>query len=79
MADKLWPREGMTARFWFDRMTDYFDAYGTVGRMDYDEDEWQIFATHIVNITSPKVSSIPDPYAYDDWMGWAERMVQVLP
>jgi len=78
-AGKIWPDDVIEVRDWFDRMVPYFEVYGQVGRFDDNDDQWQNYAVNIVKLVGISVISLPDPYQYDDWRGWAQRMCEVLP
>lgn len=42
-------------------------------RLD-DPDEWQDWAMGVFGGSDPLGQDVPDPYAYDNWKEWAERM-----
>lgn len=42
-------------------------------RLD-DESKWQDWASGVFGGTDALGQDVPDPFAYDDWREWAERM-----
>jgi len=42
-------------------------------RLD-DPEEWQQWASGVFGGVDPLGQDVPDPFAYDDWREWAERM-----
>lgn len=42
-------------------------------RLD-DASKWQEWAATVFGGTDPLGQDVPDPFAYDNWKDWAERM-----
>ncbi len=67
----------MTVTEWADRMNLLVDPICLPERLD-DPEEWQDWATNLMDSCTNEGQNIPDPYAYDNWMDWAERFNQVV-
>ncbi len=39
-----------------------------------DPDKWQDWAAGVFGGVDPLGQDVPDPFAYDDWREWAERL-----
>lgn len=62
----------MTLSDWADQTMLDLDYYGILGHLD-DESKWQDWAMQFLNNTSLG-RNLPNPYQFDDWREWAERM-----
>jgi hypothetical protein len=52
------------------------DAYGAFGRLDNPE-KWQDWGMQFINNTTIG-RNLPNPYYFNDWKEWAERLVGAL-
>jgi len=67
----------MTLSDWADQIVLDLDKYGPLIRLD-DPEKWQDWAIQFCVISGLSQKNTPNPYQYDDWQKWAERMVQVF-
>lgn len=52
------------------------DSYGVFGRLQ-DPDRWQDWGVQFLNNTTIG-RNLPNPYGFNDWKEWAERLVEAL-
>jgi hypothetical protein len=52
------------------------DSYGAFGRLDNPE-KWQDWGMQFINNTTLG-RNLPNPYYFNDWKEWAERLVGAL-
>jgi len=63
----------MQLRDWADAIIlSVVDAW-SYGRLD-NEDDWQAWGTTFIRADKFVQLNPPDPYEYDNWRDWAERM-----
>lgn len=67
----------LSAQQWADFMVPNLEKYGNLGRLD-DEGEWQEWGAHLMLLPGLSGSIVPDPYAFDDWRKWVERLNENL-
>ena len=68
------PRGFNTVTAWADFMTPLFERFSeNFPRLD-DETQWQEWASTVFGDVDPIGQDAPDPFAYDDWREWAERL-----
>ena len=67
---------GMSLRDWADQLALDLDPYGVVSRLD-DEAAWQDWGVQFCNNTTLG-RNLPNPYNFNDWKEWAERLSGVL-
>ena len=60
---------------WTDQVCLDLDKYGVVGKL-LDED-WQSWAIQLSNNVSIG-NTVPNPYQFDDWQIWGQRLCEVL-
>jgi hypothetical protein len=61
---------------WSDIVVSELSQYGTFNRLT-DEKDWKNWAAQFM-MSSGLQGKIPQPYAFDDWQEWAERLCQTL-
>jgi len=66
----------MSLNDWADQIILDLDAYGSFGRLD-DVTQWQNWAVQFLNNTDIGKNP-PNPFQYDNWQDWAERLCQCL-
>lgn len=62
---------------WTDRMALLTDPICIAERLD-DPDQWQDWATNLMDSCTNEGQNIPDPFDFDNWLDWAERFNQVV-
>lgn len=65
----------MTVKQWTDQMTLQLSAFGSVGRLD-DENDWQRWAENVILLVNLPSLNI-NPFLFSDWKEWAIRFLQV--
>lgn len=60
----------MTATDWTDSMVYILEKYGTVSRLDKEEN-WQNWALGVVAFFEVGKQNPPNPLNYDNWLDWA--------
>ena len=68
---------GMGLRDWSDAIVLTVSTAWSLGRLT-DEDDWQGWAVGIVRASPLTQSALPDPYQFDDWKDWAQRVYPML-
>lgn len=68
--------QGMRLIDWADCVVQDLEAYGTVGKL-LSENEWQNWGVQFLNNTTLG-RNLPNPYNFNTWREWAERMCEVL-
>jgi hypothetical protein len=59
---------------WADFMVPLFERRSeNFPRLD-NEDEWQQWAATVFGDVDPVGQDAPDPYTYDNWRAWAQRL-----
>jgi hypothetical protein len=61
---------GMALLDWADQITHDLDPFGSVGKLE-NENDWQEWAANILNNSTLKYN-FPIPYDFTDWHEWAE-------
>lgn len=55
------------------------EAYGSQQlEIPSSEREWKLWATGLKGIDLFSKDTVPDPYAYENWVDWAEALVNVV-
>ena len=65
----------MTLLDWADSVVLSIGDAWSVGRLD-DETYWQDWGVSLVRAFSPR--ALPDPYGFQDWREWAQRVYPML-
>lgn len=65
----------ITLRDWADSVSLDLGVYGIVGKID--EDDWQAWGVQFTNNVGIG-KNMPNPYQFEDWRDWAERMCEVF-
>lgn len=63
-------------RDWADQICLDLDNFGPLSRLD-DETKWQEWGLQFCVISGLSQKNIPNPYTYENWKDWAERLVQM--
>lgn len=67
---------GMALTDWADQVVLDLSVYGPIAKLK-DEALWQDWGTQLFVLRGlPQL--IPQPYGYDNWLEWAERLCQTL-
>jgi len=66
---------GLTLQDWADQVSLDLDRYGAMSKIAGDE--WQNWGVQLLN-NSSLGHNIPNPYQFDNWSDWAERLCGVL-
>lgn len=66
---------GMMMRDWADQIVLDLDSYGSFGKLN--DENWQDWGVQFLN-NSTLGKNLPNPYAYENWAEWAERLCQIL-
>lgn len=67
---------GMSLRDWADQIALDLDPYGALSRLQ-DETHWQDWGVQFLNNTTLG-RNLPNPYNFNDWKEWAERLSGAL-
>lgn len=67
---------GIGLRDWADQLLVDFPADGVP--ILADEANWQDWGAVVIGLPSFADPAAPDPYAFDDWRLWAERLASVV-
>lgn len=67
---------GLSLTDWANQIALDLDSYGAIGRL-VDETKWQDWAAQLFYLTGLP-PNLPQPYGFNDWSDWAERLCQVL-
>lgn len=67
---------GMTAVEWTDRMAILLPV--TTMKINREQD-WRVWARHVLQATEISRYNPPQPDAFDDWTEWARRFNQTVP
>ena len=67
----------MTVIEWTDRMALLYDSMALVERLD-DAEQWQDWATNLLDTPSLEGQNTPNPYDFEDWVEWASRFNQAV-
>lgn len=67
---------GMALRDYFDSLVYTVDGAWSFGRLD--DDDWQTYAMGFVRASNLSQRLLPNPYAFDDWREWGERVYLML-
>lgn len=65
--------QGMSAVEWIDAMSDRLWTLGAIPRVSREED-WREWGAALLSLPSIHGILLPDPYQFDDWRRWAERI-----
>lgn len=68
---------GMTIIEWADAVVLATQDVWSLGRLD-DESDWQNWAVGLVRAPEVARRAPPDPYQFNDWREWAERVYPML-
>lgn len=68
---------GMTLRDWADSTILSVDSAWSFSRLD-DEEHWRSWGTQFLRAIPFNAQCPPDPYQFDDWRAWAERIAPML-
>lgn len=63
----------LTAQQWTDFMTPNLEQFGNIGRLGREE-EWRLWGAQLLNVPALSGNIVPDPYLFDDWRTWAQRL-----
>lgn len=66
---------GMKLPDWADQITFELSSYGNIGRIIGAD--WQDWGVQIINNTSVG-RRVPNPYGFNDWVVWGERLCEAL-
>jgi hypothetical protein len=61
---------------WSSQVIIDLDAFGSFGRLE-DPDQWQDWGVQFLNNTAI-ARNLPNPYGFNNWKEWAERLVGAL-
>lgn len=64
----------MTVKQWTDAMADRLWIFGSIPRVDHDDD-WKKWGAVLLGLVSIHGINVPDPYQFSDWRRWAERVI----
>lgn len=67
---------GMGLTDWADRVVLDLEAYGAFGKL-MSEADWQGWGVQFLN-NATLGRNLPNPYNFNTWREWAERMCEVL-
>lgn len=67
---------GMSILDWADSVVLDVPATWALGRLD-DPDQWQTWAMGLVRASTTQ-RALPDPFQFDDWREWAQRVYPLL-
>jgi len=67
---------GMELMDWSSQVVIDLDAFGSFGRLQ-DPDQWQDWGMQFLNNTTI-AGNLPNPYGFNNWKEWAERLVGAL-
>lgn len=67
---------GMELQDWSSQVILDLDSYGAFGRLQ-DPARWQDWGVQFLNNTTIG-RNLPNPYGFNDWREWAERLVGAL-
>lgn len=67
----------MTFRQWADFMVPNLERFGNLGRLAREE-EWREWGAALLNLPALSGSIVPDPYQFDDWRKWVQRLNENL-
>lgn len=67
---------GMELMDWSSQVIIDLDAFGSFGRLQ-DPDQWQDWGMQFLNNTTI-AGNLPNPYGFNNWKEWAERLVGAL-
>jgi hypothetical protein len=63
---------------WTDKMApELIKNGGYLGRLE-DPKQWREWARSVMLINNEWQGYVPDPYEFDDWRDWAERLLQTV-
>lgn len=68
---------GADVLYWTDATSLNLGKYGCVPRLD-DESLWQEWGASLLNNPAIRGICLPDPYQFDDWRRWADRVNEAL-
>ena len=66
---------GMALQDWASQVALDLDAYGAISKLM--DDDWQNWGVQLLN-NATLGHNIPNPYQFDTWTEWAERLCGVL-
>jgi len=67
---------GLDVTDWTAQIVLDLDGFGAIGRLTAPE-LWQDWAAQLLN-TATLGRALPDPYGFDNWQEWAERLCGAL-
>ena len=67
----------MTFVEWSDRMNGILDPF-RIAEKFLEGDDWQDWASELIDSPSFEGQNVPDPYGFEDWQDWAMRFNQVV-
>jgi hypothetical protein len=69
--------KGLTLQQWFDAVMLDNPSNWALGTLT-DASDWQIHAAGFVRAPPLAQRALPDPYQFNDWREWAERVYPLL-
>lgn len=63
----------MDAVEWTSAMTPALERFGNLARIDR-EDDWRHWGLVLLNNAGTSGNIVPNPYLFDDWRTWAQRL-----
>lgn len=67
---------GLSLADWSNQIVLDLSSYGAIGKL-VDENAWQDWAAQLFLLTGLP-QNMPQPYGFDNWLDWAERLCQTL-
>ncbi len=71
------PGQFQTVQDWTDAMALDLWSLGAIPRLDNAQD-WRAWGANLLNLPSIHGILLPNPYQFDDWRRWAERVVEAF-
>lgn len=62
---------------WTDLNGLWLNQFGSIPRLD-NPAKWQDWGANLLNLPSIHGIALPDPYQFDDWRRWADRVNEAL-
>lgn len=73
----LYPTQDMTVIEWADQMAFFIGSVTPYERLD-DPEKWQDWAAKYIGEPTELGQEMPNPYQFDDWREWAERLFYTI-
>lgn len=67
---------GLELQDWADAVTLDLDRFLLLGRIQADD--WQTWGVNLLNCVALGGNTLPDPYQFDAWEDWADRLCEAL-